>query len=57
MANMSLMGGQGPDMRNQKTVYNSKFTQGAKSGQDMKGTPQHMISSKIGMKPGNRVEQ
>ena len=51
------MGGQGPDMRNQKTVYNSKFTQGAKSGQDMKGTPQHMISSKIGMKPGNRVEQ
>ena len=52
MANMNLMGGQ--DLRNQKTVYNSKFSQGGKSGQDAKSTPQHMISSKIGMKSGHR---
>lgn len=40
MANMSMMGGgQGPELRNQKTVYNSKFAQGNKSGQDVKSTP------------------
>ena len=58
MANMSLMnGGPGPELRNQKTVYNSKFAQSSKTGQDVKNTPQHMISSKIGMKPGARADQ
>ena len=56
MANMNLMGG-APELRNQKTVYNSKFTQGAKPGQDAKNTPQHMISSKIAMKQGHRADQ
>ena len=40
MANMSLMNsGPGPELRNQKTVYNSKFAQGSKTGQDVKNTP------------------
>lgn len=50
MAHMNLMN---ENLRNQKPVYNTKFT-GAKSGSDVKSTPQHMISSKIGNKQGNR---
>ena len=39
MANMSLINGGGqPELRNQKNVYNSKFTQSNKSG-DVKSTP------------------
>ena len=60
MANMHLINNAGghPELRNQKNVYNSKFTQGNKTGghQDVKSTPQHMISSKIGTK-GMRAEQ
>ena len=61
MASMNLMSGapQGPDLRNQKTVYNTKFgsSQVSKGGNDIKNTPQHMISSKIGMKQVNRGDQ
>jgi len=53
MASMSIVGGgTGPDVRNHKNLYNQKFGQANKSGHDVKSTPQTMISSKIGMKPG-----
>lgn len=51
MANMNMMG---DNMRNQKNVYNSKFNTGGKTGSEAKNTPQHVISSKIGGKQGNR---
>ena len=46
MANMNLMTA-APELRNQKLVYNSKFSQGKSGTQDVKNTPQSVISSKI----------
>jgi len=48
MANMGMMSG-GPDLRNQKLNYNTKFGTATsnKSGADLKNTPQSMLSSKV----------
>ena len=39
VSGMAQMGMIGENIRNQKTVYNSKFSTGAKSGSDVKSTP------------------
>ena len=57
MVNMNLMS-QAPELRNQKS-FNSKFGQASsKSGQEVKSTPQSVISSKIvaTMKQGQRSD-
>ena len=57
MANMSLMNTAAPELRNQKSLYNSKFAPSAsKAGVDVKNTPQNMMSSKIAMKQGQRSD-
>ena len=44
MANMNMISG-GPELRNQKALYNSKFAPSAtKQVQDVKSTPQNMMS-------------
>ena len=57
MANMNLMTTAAPELRNQKSLYNSKFAPSAtKAAQDVKNTPQNMMSSKIAMKQGQRSD-